>query len=77
MDFIEEFRNSKGKNTILAVVCRLTKVAHFLPLSHPYSAITVAHLFMDNIYKLHGIPQVIISDRDKIFTSLFWQKLFK
>ncbi|GJW60516.1 putative mitochondrial protein [Tanacetum coccineum] len=36
-----------------------------------------AQLFLDNIYKLHGLPSSIISDRDKIFMSLFWQSLFK
>lgn len=68
---------SKGKDTILVVVCRLTKLAHFLPLTHPFSATTVAHLFMDHIYKLHDLPKVIVSNLDKIFTSLFWQELFK
>ena len=34
-------------------------------------------LFLDNIYKLHGLPQAIISDRDKVFTSLLWQELFR
>jgi transposase InsO family protein len=41
------------------------------------TAAGVAKLFMDNIYKLHGLPSAIISDRDRIFTSRFWQLLFK
>lgn len=61
MDFIERLPKTKGKNVILVVVCRLTKLAHFLPLSHPFSATTVAHLFMENIYRLHGILRVIVS----------------
>jgi hypothetical protein len=36
----------------------------------------VSKLFMDNIHKLHGLPRVLISDRDRIFTSSFWQKVF-
>ncbi|KAL0449608.1 UNVERIFIED_CONTAM: Retrovirus-related Pol polyprotein from transposon.6 [Sesamum latifolium] len=54
-----------------------TKYAHFLGLSLPYSAETVARLFLDNVYKLHGLPLNIVTDRDKIFTSQFWSTLFK
>jgi hypothetical protein len=58
------------------VVDKFSRFAHFLPLSHPFSAAGVASVFMDNIYKLHGPPEQIISDRDRIFNSLFWQQLF-
>lgn len=73
MDFIEGLPTSGGKNVILVMVDRFTKYGHFLP----YSAETVAKLFLDNIYKLHGMLQSIVTDRDKIFTSEFWQGLFK
>ncbi|GJT56777.1 reverse transcriptase [Tanacetum coccineum] len=55
----------------------LSKQAHFLPLAHPYNASQVAQLFLDHIYKLHGLPKSIVSDRDKIFMSLFWKSLFE
>lgn len=51
------------------MVDRLTKYAHFVGLSHPYSAHDIAKLFMDRIYKLHGMPEDIMSGRDPIFTS--------
>lgn len=77
MDFIEGLPSSKKFDCILVVVDKLTRYAHFLALSHPFIALTVAHTFMDNIYKLHGMPLSIVSDRDKIFTSKLWQELFK
>ena len=56
MDFIEGFLRSISYNCILVVVDRFSKYAHFLPLSHPFTALQVAVLFMNNIFKLHGLP---------------------
>ena len=77
MDFIEGLPMSGKFDTILVVVDKLTKYGHFIPLKHPFTATTVAQLFVDNVYKLHRMPKVLISDRDKVFTSTFWQQLFK
>jgi hypothetical protein len=76
MDFIEGLPKSKGKDVILVIVDRLTKYSHFLPLSHPYTVQKVASVFMDNIFKLHGPPTIITTDRDTIFTSKLWQEIF-
>lgn len=76
MDFIDGLPNSNGKTTIFVVVDRLSKYAHFVPLSHPYTAVTVAMSFFDNIFKLHGMPKTIVCDKDLAFTSLFWTELF-
>lgn len=72
MDFIEGLPTSHGQDVILVVVDRFTKYSHFIPLAHPYSVQTVATAFVNNIIKLHGPPLLIISDRDRIFTSKFW-----
>jgi hypothetical protein len=49
------------------VVDKFSKYAHFLPLSHPFTAFQIAMVYMTQIYKLHGLPKVLISDRDKKF----------
>lgn len=76
MDFIDGLPKSDGKDSILVVVDRLTKMGHFVPLAHPYSATTVAQLFLATVYKLHGLPKTIVTNRDKLFTSNFWKELF-
>ncbi|WVZ58303.1 LOW QUALITY PROTEIN: hypothetical protein U9M48_008586, partial [Paspalum notatum var. saurae] len=77
LDFIEGLPCSNRYNAILVVVDKLTKYSHFMPLVHPFTALQVAQLFVDQIYKLHGLPQILISDRDRIFTSAVWQELFR
>jgi hypothetical protein len=61
----------------LVVVDKLTKYAHPISTSHPFTTKVAVQLFIDNIFKLHGLPLVIITDRDRIFISQLWQDLFK
>ncbi len=61
-DFIEGLPMAHGFSVILVIIDHLTKYGHFLRLAHPYSASQVAQLFMDNIFKLHGMPSTIVSD---------------
>ena len=76
MDFIEGLPKSEGYDVILVIVNRFTKYAHFVPIKHPFTAPTIARAVFDNVVKLHGLPKIIVSDRDKIFTSAFWKELF-
>lgn len=77
LDFVEGLPNSHGYDCILVVVDLFSKYSHFIALKHPFIALSVAKQFMLNIYKLHGLPNAIVSDRDKIFTSLLWRELFR
>ena len=76
MDFITDLPKSKGKSVIMVVVDRLTKYAHFCALSHPFKSRTVANPFMETFQKLHGTPNIIVSERDPIFNSNIWTDLF-
>jgi hypothetical protein len=77
MDFIEGLSLSKGQSVIMVVVDRLSKYVHFLALSHPYTTVSVARMFVSQVFKLHGMPISIVFDRDPAFTSAFWREFFK
>lgn len=76
MVFVEGIPISGHANCILVIVDKLTRYAHFIPLHHPFTAAKVALAFVDNVFKLHSMPEIIVSDRDPIFTSRFWKELF-
>lgn len=77
LDFIEELPPSKGYDTILVIVDRLTRYGHFIRLKHSFSAYTVANEFVKEIVHLHGFLVSIVSDRNRVFMSLFWYELFR
>jgi hypothetical protein len=70
MEFIEGLPISENKDIILVVVDRFTKYAYFISMKHPINLKSVAKAFTENVFKLHGLPIVIVTDRDKIFTSI-------
>jgi hypothetical protein len=77
MDFITGLPRAHGKDCIFMVVDRLTKFAHFFPIAIDFNAVQVAELFFREVFRLHGLPKTIISDRDNRFMSTFWQELFR
>lgn len=76
LDFVEGLPRSGQFNSILVVVDKYSKFAHFIPLRHPFSALSVAKVYTDHVYKLHGMPTSLILDHDRIFTSNLWRELF-
>jgi hypothetical protein len=77
LDFIEGLPKLGNANCILVIVDKFSKYGHFVPLTHPFTVEVVAQAFLNQIYRLHVMLMAIISDSDKIFTSKFWQELFK
>jgi len=77
MDFIERLPQLNKQKVILVVMDRFSKYSYFMALVHPYSAYSVAKVFMDNVYKLHGPSAAIVSDRDPIFVGQFYKQSFK
>jgi len=68
-DFITKLPLAQGYDSILVVVDRLTKMAHFIPTTEKTTAGGLARLFRDNVWKLHGLPESIISDRGPQFAA--------
>jgi hypothetical protein len=77
MDFIVVLLKDGNKSLVMVVVDCLSKYAHFCALPHPFTPALVAQIFLDHIFKLHGMPTSIVFDRNPTSTSTFWQDLFK
>jgi len=74
MDFFGALpKTVKGFDSILVIVDRLTKSAHFVPIKISMSVAKLAEIYIEQIVRLHGIPSSIVSDRDPRFTSKFWE----
>jgi hypothetical protein len=77
LDFIIGLpKTQKQNDSIMVVIDKLSKSAHFIPVKSTFKAINIAEIFMKEIFRLHGIPKMVISDRDVKFTSTFWKELF-
>ena len=77
MDFIIKLPPSHGHTIIMVVVDYFTKQAHFIPSKPPLIAYQVAKLFYAKVFKYHGLPLAIVSDKDGRFMSKMWRELFK
>ena len=74
LDFIIGLpRNQNQNDSIMVVVDNLSKAAHFIPIKTTYKAANIADIFLKQIFRLHEIPKIIISDRDPKFTGNFWK----
>jgi transposase InsO family protein len=77
VDFIVELPESHGYDTIMCVVDSLTKRAHFIPTHTTLNVEGTALLFFKEVWKHHGTPQVVVSDRGPQFITAFTQELYK
>lgn len=75
VDFIGPLPESEGQNCIMVVCCRLTKARHFIPCKTTTDAAGMANLFYHHIWKHHGFPESIVSDRGPQFVAQFWNAI--
>ncbi|POM78905.1 RNA-directed DNA polymerase [Phytophthora palmivora] len=69
--------DDKGNTGILVFVCRLSKMVHLAPVRDKVTGKQAAQLFLDSVFRYHGLPETIVSDRDPRFTGAFWDTLFQ
>ena len=79
VDFVGPLPASSNLNgtfdMIMVVICHLTSLVHIIPTKQTYRAKDIAEVMFDRVYKHHGMPKNIVSDRDTLFTSTFWKRL--
>ena len=76
-DMIVALPMSEGYDAVLTVVDRLSKMVHFIPTHSDASAVDVANLFVNFVWKLHGLPRKTISDRGPNFNAKFLRQVYK
>ncbi|MCO5555599.1 hypothetical protein L7F22_009144 [Adiantum nelumboides] len=77
MDVVIGLPTVAGYDSVSVVVDMLTKVAHLMPVKTTYTAFDISRVFIKEIFRFHGLPKRIVSNRDTEFTSKFWTSLFQ
>ncbi|MCO5607289.1 hypothetical protein L7F22_061482 [Adiantum nelumboides] len=78
MDFIFDLpRTQSGHDGIWTIIDRFSKQAHFVLVKKTVKPDHLARLFVAQIFRLHGMPETIVSDRDPRFTSLIWKAIWE
>ena len=77
MDFVGPFPPSHGFDYLWVIVDKLTSMVRLVPTTTRATAKELAKLFLDQVWKFHGIPNAIISDRDSKFVSRFWREVHR
>ena len=75
-NLVTDLLELEGKTAIAVFVDRLTKMMQFFPCTKEITATEYARLFINQVFRLHGMPEVIILDRDPRFMSKFWEEMF-
>src|SRR6266487_13874 len=77
VDFVVELPESNGYDAVMCVVESTTKRAHFISTHTTVSALGAACLYLHHVWKLHGLPSIIISDRGGQFVAQFTRELYR
>jgi hypothetical protein len=77
MLFIVSLPEARNKSVIMVMVDHLSRYAHFCALPHPFTPALLAQVFLDHVFKFHGMLTSIVSNHDLNFTSIFCQEFLK